>query len=74
MDYYVSSGALRSRLRGGMRPAEDSLADKPVKDKGQGSRDRWEGTLMEVEGPRQCKERGKGLKVNTALAKSWRDQ
>lgn len=49
VDYYVSSGALRSSLWDGMRPAEDSLGDKPVKDKGEGSRDGDEGTQIVVE-------------------------
>lgn len=49
VDYHVSSGALRSSLWDGVRPADDSLGDKPVKDKRQGSRDRWEGTQIVVE-------------------------
>lgn len=53
---------------------EDSLGDKPEKDKGQGSEDRWDGTQVMVEVRCPWKERGKEeglggkmLKLNIAL-------
>lgn len=53
---------------------EDSLGDKPEKDKGQGTEDRWDGTQVMVEVRCPWKERGKEeglggkmLKLNIAL-------